>query len=110
MKKIFFSVAFFAVVLGGGQAMAGGWTAPTTVTKIYPFQGEGVLIELAAMHDFDGCAATDFYVLEKSNQFFDENFALLLSAKERQTTVNVYVHGCSARTNSKQVISAIISK
>lgn len=84
------------------------WTPPSTVTEVYLNPSDGLLFKLTDMTNTQACTRTDRLVLETSFAFFDEAFALLLSALHADADVQVRVNGCS--TNGYAMVTLVIGR
>ena len=90
---------------------AGSWVGDLKVLEIYPSSSQnGILFKLDAMPNPDDCPSDGLYVLDKEEMFFDQMFALAMSAQARGSVINFHVNGCKGKDSLYPSIRLMIAK
>jgi len=80
--------------LGTAIANAAGWGAQTTITGYYATETNNVFFSTANNANPDGCANSQYLVLDTSQTNFRNVYAELMSAVASGSTVALYYNGC----------------
>ncbi len=84
-------------------AFAASAFSPTKIAKITLHDSGDLIVVFKSAVIVEGCKNTWAVVLQRSNPFFKERYAALLSAFHGQTLVSGYVNGCSTEWQSKDL-------
>lgn len=89
------------------QVSAGGWVGGTELELVYPNQSGGVYFRFESMENPDGCALSNFYLIDESSAGSKNIIATALAAAVSGKTISLYVSGCTG--NYPNVTNAILN-
>ncbi|MDM3871231.1 hypothetical protein QSV34_07665 [Porticoccus sp. W117] len=92
VKKAFLSCALLVLF---GYAYAASGTNSGKITNLRWYEGHsGLLVKQEEMSDLGGCGRADYYILSDQHPYFDQVYALILSAHIAEQPLSIAVDGC----------------